>query len=142
MLIGSCTMPLRIYWSLYGCPYLQKIPILALRIVVFIKHDILKTILRKKIKDKDLLWLLDVIIDSADGVPIGNYLSQYFANIYLAYFDHFVKWILKLEKRNGSFKYSKLIPIEVLILSGMSFTIPIPLFGRESKRIYVGRQPS
>lgn len=48
----------------------------------------------------------------------------------------------KPEKRNGSFKYSKLIAIEVLILSGMSFTIPIPLFGRESKRTYVGRQPS
>lgn len=56
-----------------------------------IDHDILKTIIRKKIKDKDLLWLLDEIIDSADGVPIGNYLSQYFANLYLAYFDHWLK---------------------------------------------------
>lgn len=38
-----------------------------------------------------MLWLLDEIIDSADGVPIGNYLSQYFANLYLAYFDHWIK---------------------------------------------------
>lgn len=59
-----------------------------------INHEILKQLLRKKIKDKDLLWLLDEIIDSVDGeknIPIGNYLSQYFANFYLAYFDHWIK---------------------------------------------------
>jgi retron-type reverse transcriptase len=56
-----------------------------------IDHDILKQIIRRKIKDNRLLLLLDEIIDSADGVPIGNYLSQYFANLYLAYFDHWMK---------------------------------------------------
>ena len=56
-----------------------------------IDHGVLKRLLRKKIKDKDLLWLLDEIIDSADGLPIGNYLSQYFANFYLTYFDHWIK---------------------------------------------------
>lgn len=56
-----------------------------------VDHDILKTLLRRKFKDNDLLWLLDEIIDSAEGVPIGNYLSQYFANFYLTYFDHWVK---------------------------------------------------
>lgn len=59
-----------------------------------INHDILKGLLRKKFKDKLLLKLLDEIIDSIDGekgVPIGNYLSQYFANFYLAYFDHWLK---------------------------------------------------
>ncbi len=56
-----------------------------------VNHDILKQLLRKKIKDNDLLWLLDNIIDSADGLPIGNYLSQYFANFYLTYFDHWIK---------------------------------------------------
>jgi retron-type reverse transcriptase len=56
-----------------------------------IDHDILKRIIRQKIKNKDLLSLLDEIIDSTDGVPIGNYLSQYFANLYLAYFDHWLK---------------------------------------------------
>lgn len=60
-----------------------------------LNHDILKAIIRKKIKDNDLLWLLDGIIDSADGVPIGNYLSQFFANLYMAYFDHWVKEELK-----------------------------------------------
>jgi RNA-directed DNA polymerase len=56
-----------------------------------VNHDILKALLRKKIKDKDLLWLLDDIIDSAEGLPIGNYLSQYLANFYLSYFDHWIK---------------------------------------------------
>ena len=56
-----------------------------------INHDILKVIIRKKIKDVKLLKLLDEIIDSAPGVPIGNYLSQFFANLYLTYFDHCIK---------------------------------------------------
>lgn len=56
-----------------------------------VNHAILKQLLRRKIKDQDLLWLLDEIIDSAAGLPIGNYLSQYFANFYLTYFDHWIK---------------------------------------------------
>ena len=56
-----------------------------------VDHHILKQLLLRKIKDSDLLWLLDEIIDSAEGLPIGNYLSQYFANFYLTYFDHWIK---------------------------------------------------
>ena len=56
-----------------------------------IDHEILKIIIRKKIKDVRLLKLLDEIIDSAPGVPIGNYLSQFLANLYLTYFDHWMK---------------------------------------------------
>lgn len=56
-----------------------------------VNHDILKTIIRRKIKDADFLHLVDGIIDSAPGLPIGNYLSQYLANLYLTYFDHWVK---------------------------------------------------
>lgn len=56
-----------------------------------IDHDILKSLLRRKFKDQDLLWLLDEIIDSTEGLPIGNYLSQYLANFYLCYFDHWIK---------------------------------------------------
>ncbi|MCE9538717.1 MAG: RNA-directed DNA polymerase [Bacteroidetes bacterium] len=56
-----------------------------------IDHDVLKQLLRRKFKDAELLWLLDEIIDSAVGLPIGNYLSQYFANFYLTYFDHWIK---------------------------------------------------
>jgi RNA-directed DNA polymerase len=56
-----------------------------------VDHDILKQLIRRKLKDKDLLWLLDEIIDSTAGLPIGNYLSQYLANFYLTYFDHWIK---------------------------------------------------
>ena len=42
-------------------------------------------------KNKDLLLEEHVV----GGVPIGNYLSQFFANLYLAYFDHWVKEELK-----------------------------------------------
>lgn len=56
-----------------------------------VDHDVLKGLLRRKFKDADLLWLLDEIIDSAPGLPIGNYLSQYLANFFLSYFDHWIK---------------------------------------------------
>lgn len=56
-----------------------------------VDHGIMKAIVARKIKDKDLLWLISEIIDSAEGLPIGNYLSQYLANLYLAYFDHWIK---------------------------------------------------
>jgi retron-type reverse transcriptase len=75
-----------------------------------INHDILKQLLRRKIKDNDLLWLLDEIIDSADGLPIGNYLSQYFANFYLTYFDH---WIKEIKNVKYYFRYAD----DIVILS-------------------------
>jgi retron-type reverse transcriptase len=59
-----------------------------------INHRILKKLLMKKIKDKKVLELLFKIIDSypgEKGVPIGSYLSQYLANFYLSYFDHWLK---------------------------------------------------
>lgn len=62
-----------------------------------IDHEILKKIIRRKIKCGRTLSLLDEIIDSAPGVPIGNYLSQYFGNLYLAYFDHWCKESLKVK---------------------------------------------
>lgn len=62
-----------------------------------IDNTILKKLLRKKFKDNDLLYLLDNIIDSTSGVPIGNYISQFFANFYLSYFDHYIKEQLKIK---------------------------------------------
>lgn len=56
-----------------------------------IDHEIMKDEVRRTIKDKRLLALIDGIIDSCDGLPIGNYLSQYLANLYLSRFDHRMK---------------------------------------------------
>lgn len=75
-----------------------------------INHQILKTIIRRKIKDIRLLRLLDHIIDSASGVPIGNYLSQFFANLYLAYFDH---WIKETKRIKYYYRYAD----DIVILS-------------------------
>lgn len=75
-----------------------------------VDHIILKQQLRRKFKDHNLLWLLDEIIDSSEGLPIGNYLSQYFANYYLTGFDH---WI----KENKGVKYYFRYADDIVILS-------------------------
>lgn len=59
-----------------------------------INHRILKELLRKKFKDEDVLWLMDVIIDSMEGengIAIGSLFSQWAGNFYLTYFDHWLK---------------------------------------------------
>lgn len=66
-----------------------------------ISHDILKQKLQRIFKDKRLQALLARIIDSYEsisgfGIPIGNLTSQYFANFYLSYLDHYAKEELKV----------------------------------------------
>lgn len=56
-----------------------------------IDNNILKSMFRKKIKDKGCLWLIDTIIDSNEGQPIGFYTSQWFANFFLEELDHLIK---------------------------------------------------
>lgn len=57
-----------------------------------INKDILKSKLRRKLKDEKLLNLLDEIIDSNEqGLPLGNYLSQWLSNFFLNDFDHWLK---------------------------------------------------
>ncbi|MEO0348846.1 MAG: RNA-directed DNA polymerase [Cyanobacteria bacterium P01_A01_bin.15] len=84
-----------------------------------IDHEILKSIIQQRIKCPDTLWLVETIIDASNeqipvieyfpgdtlltpvkrrrGLPIGNLTSQFFANLYLSPFDHFVKRQLKLK---------------------------------------------
>lgn len=63
-----------------------------------VDHQVLKSIIRRKIADEKALTLIDSIIDSTDaGIPIGNYTSQHFSNLYLSYFDHYCKEELKLK---------------------------------------------
>ena len=72
---------------------------------------------KRKIKDEKTLWLINLIIDGSNpqepvneyfpgdelftpferrrGIPIGNLTSQFFANLYLNGFDHFIKEKLK-----------------------------------------------
>ena len=60
-----------------------------------VDHERLKKIIRRTIRDKNVLWLIDTIIDyggeDGRGIPIGALTSQLFANVYLDTLDHFVK---------------------------------------------------
>jgi len=59
---------------------------------------ILKQMFRGKIKDAECLWLVDKIIDSCEqGLPIGNYTSQWFSNFFLQGLDHYIKEVLKAQ---------------------------------------------
>jgi len=85
-------------------------------------HEILLSKLRRKIADREATWLLEKIVGSRDfndvtpavyfprddlftphqrrrGIPVGNLTSQFFANLFLNDFDH---WINE-ELRGGSY---------------------------------------
>ena len=69
-----------------------------------VDHIILLSLLKKKIYDEDIVWLLEQIISSfhseqglSKGMPLGNLTSQVFANIYLNELDQFVKHNLKVK---------------------------------------------
>lgn len=62
-------------------------------------HAIIKALVRRTIKDPNVLIMLDRIVDSAPGdkgLPLGSLSSQLFANIYLDYLDHKIKDELKV----------------------------------------------
>lgn len=66
-----------------------------------VDHTILLSLLAKRIYDKEILWLIGVILENhqstekGKGMPLGNLTSQFFANVYLHELDHFVKNTLK-----------------------------------------------
>ena len=78
-----------------------------------INHETLKCILKRHIKDQQVLALFDTIINSPHkekkdvqvdlfceekkGLPIGNLTSQFLANLYLNELDQYVKHVLKIK---------------------------------------------
>ncbi len=65
-----------------------------------INHDILMKIVKRKIKDKKLLLVIERIIRSFPGdknVPIGNFTSQWFGNLYMNEVDMVVKHELHIK---------------------------------------------
>ncbi len=63
-----------------------------------VDQEILLTLIKKQIYDRNTIWLLEKIIKSfSKGIPLGNVTSQIFANIYLNELDQFVKRNLKLK---------------------------------------------
>jgi Retron-type reverse transcriptase len=69
-----------------------------------VDHEILLGLLRRKVADPDILWLLEQVIASfssdqgvGKGIPLGNLTSQIFANIYMSELDQFVKHELRIK---------------------------------------------
>lgn len=69
-----------------------------------VDHEILLKLLKNRIKDKGIIWLLPEVINSfhsqdknGKGIPLGNLTSQIFANIYLNELDQFIKHKLKVK---------------------------------------------
>ena len=68
-----------------------------------VNHEILIKIIRRKISDERIIWLIKQIlknaqvsyIQSQQGMPLGNLTSQFFANLYLNELDHYVKHKIK-----------------------------------------------
>ncbi len=67
-----------------------------------IDHNILLSLIEKKIKDKDVICLIEKIVKSFlarfnKGIPLGNITSQLFANIYLNELDCHIKHNLRIK---------------------------------------------
>lgn len=99
---------------LMDCRYVLKCDIM--KYFPCIDHEILKSLMRRKIKCGKTLELMDRIIDHSNlqdevyelfpgddlfstferrkGLPIGNQTSQFFANVYLDLMDHYLKDVL------------------------------------------------
>jgi len=67
-----------------------------------VSHEILRNIIRRKIKDKNLINLITLILNNGQnkigfGMPLGNLTSQFLANVYLNELDYFIKHKLKVK---------------------------------------------
>ena len=63
-----------------------------------VDQNVLKAMLRQKIKDKQAIALIEAVIDGCEkGLPLGNYTSQWFANFMLTPLDHYIKEQLQIK---------------------------------------------
>jgi len=66
-----------------------------------VDHKILLNIISKRIKDDGVLWLTKLILNNhktkirGKGIPLGNWTSQFLANVYLNELDQYIKHELK-----------------------------------------------
>jgi len=61
-----------------------------------INKDVLMKLIKRKIKNGDVLNLITIVLNSyGPGLPIGNLTSQLFANVYLHELDFYIKNTLK-----------------------------------------------
>jgi RNA-directed DNA polymerase len=71
-----------------------------------VNHEIIINIIKKKISDEKVIWLIRQILNNFDnktagkGMPLGNYTSQFLANVYLNELNYFVKHTIKARSYN------------------------------------------
>ena len=105
--IHSCVRTVQKYMNIannrWKKPYVVKFDIT--KFFYSIDREVLFKIIKKYYKDKKFLRLTEKFINVVPdnevipgrGLPIGNYTSQYFANIYLNELDHYIKEELKIK---------------------------------------------
>jgi len=68
-----------------------------------VDYEILVQILKQKINDAHIIWLIKIILgnhrtkENGKGMPLGNLTSQFFANAYLNELDRYIKHTLKVK---------------------------------------------
>ncbi|MDO8590560.1 MAG: reverse transcriptase/maturase family protein [bacterium] len=68
-----------------------------------VDQNILISILKRHIPSKDILWLLELVIESFNsgkegiGLPLGNLTSQLLVNVYMNELDQYIKHELKVK---------------------------------------------
>ena len=93
--VQECMKKAKINWGEY---YILKMDIS--KYFESINKNILLNILKRKIKDEKVIWLIKEILYSQNrgkSLEIGNYTSQMFGNIYLNEQDQFIKHKLHIK---------------------------------------------
>lgn len=100
-----------------------------------IDNRILFDMFDKRIKDNSFMKILSKFFHKANGIPIGYYSSQWFANYYLQYIDYFIKQYISMEQyvidksknrkdiKSGAYYYIR-------------YMDDIVIFGRNKKRLH------
>ena len=66
-----------------------------------VDHNILLDLIWRKVNDVKIIWLIKQILKNysgknfGKGMPLGSYISQFFANVYLNHLAYFVKYQLR-----------------------------------------------
>lgn len=91
---GTSDARRRIVKAVHSGKYTKALKVDIRKFYPSVDNNVLKEVIKRKIKCRDTLTLVFNIIDSCKGLPIGNYTSQYFGNLYLYQLD----WVFSHKK--------------------------------------------
>ena len=106
-----------------------------------VPHDKLKNLLRRDIKNNDVLYILFFLIDTYGdkGLCIGSYLSQFLANYYLSYAYHFLseKCFTIRKKRNGTQEKIRLIRFQLFYMDDIILFSPNKKYLKKCVKMFI-----